>query len=352
MNVVIFSPTGTTLSPDSLTSRPLGGADQALMHMIFSLAHKPCSLVAYIPTKEVQELFPQVMIKPFMDAFTDGEQECDVLILYRKVFAIPPKIKYKKLIFYSQDLANTPCFNETKKKEFDTQLGMYNKIVVLSQFHKKNLIEAFDIPSEKFVIIGNGAEEQENVKKQPLTFIYASTPYRGLVPLVKIWRQFIKEYPQAKLHVFSSMKIYDAETLDHLEFYSLFETVKSMKGIVYHGSKLQSEVIDCMKQSYALLYPNTYEETYCNVVMEARACRTPFITSNRGALVETGGSAGLYLDGDPYSSEYQEKFIEHIRSIIENEVLYRQMQENCYPIRTWSDYSKEINQVIMGCCND
>jgi len=133
-----------------------------------------------------------------------------------------------------------------------------------------------------------------------------------------------------------------------MQFNKIYDSLKEMTGVIYSGSIPQREVLDRLKHSYALLYPNTYPETYCNVIMEARACRTPFITSDLGALKETGGNAGLYVKGSAYSEEYQEKFLNKLFSLVDNEPLYAAIKDECYPIRTWDDYSEDLERLLKG----
>ena len=94
----------------------------------------------------------------------------------------------------------------------------------------------------------------------------------------------MKLYPDAKLHIYSSMKIYDGDH-DEIHFEELYRRLKTLKGVIYYGSKPQTEVLTQMKKCKMLLYPNTFPETYCNVLMEARACKTPFITSDKGRRI-------------------------------------------------------------------
>jgi hypothetical protein len=76
--------------------------------------------------------------------------------------------------------------------------------------------------------------------------------------------------------------------------------------------------------------------------MEARACRTPFITSNLGALKETGSPAGCFIDGNARTPEYMNKFLETLDFIIADPKFYKTLQNNCYPIRTFEDYTKDL----------
>ena len=339
MKIIVFSPTSTVLS---LTAeQPIGGADSMLLKMIEVLAENN-EVEAYLPiTKDTAGQFRNADCYPFMELF-DEPRECDIIIHNRKVFPIPNTIKYKHAVFYSQDTNDTPCFNGLKGNR--KALDMYSKIWVLSEFHKKDLLKMFDIPEEKFFILGNAAAEQDQIEKTPLSFIYSSTPFRGLDVLLKAWTKIIVKYPTATLHIYSSMKIYGAEQLDDLHFGKMFNDMKSgrFKNLIFHGSVPQEEMMQQMKKSFMLLYPNTYPETYCNVVMEARACRTPFITTDLGALKETGSPAGCFISGNARTPEYLQKFLDTLDFVISDPKFYKTLQNNCYPIRSVRDYQKDL----------
>ena len=325
----------------------LGGADSQLLKMITTLAEAGHDVTAFIPVK-TNQYFGKAYCSPFNTIF-DQPLECDLLIQNRKMWAIPNTLKYKKAVFYSQDTHDTPCFNGLKGNR--NALDFCSKVWVLSEFHKKDLLKIFDIPEDKFFILGNAADEQPKTEKKPLQFIYASTPYRGLDVLLKLWTKIIEKYPTATLHLFSSMKIYGAEQLDDLHFGKMFEDLRNgrFKNVIHHGSVPQEEMLKCMRESFMLLYPNTYPETYCNVIMEARACRTPFITTNLGALKETGGLAGYYIEPPVREDRYINQFLERLDSVIKHNIVYEVMQDCCYPIRTFKNYEedllKEINRL-------
>ena len=339
MKIIVFSPTSTEFKLEY--EQPLGGADSTLLKMIEVLAQEH-EVEAYINiSKEIEGDYRGASCYPFMELF-DGEKECDIIIHNRKVFPIPNTIKYKKSVFYSQDTVDTPCFKGLKGNR--KALDFYSKIWVLSESHKKNMQEMFDIPDEKFLIIGNFSPDMEAVEKVPLQFIYSSTPFRGLDVLLKAWISIVEKYPTAKLHIFSSMAIYGAEQLDDLHFGKMFADMKGgrFKNLIFHGSVPQEEMLEVMNKSFMLLYPNTYPETYCNVVMEARACRTPFITTDLGSLKETGGHAGCYIEGNARSPEYLKQFLETLDFIIADPQFYETLRNNCYPIRSILDYQQDL----------
>jgi len=336
MKIIIFSPTSTKLNLSE--DQPIGGADTTLLKMIKILSDQN-DVSAFVPT-DTRTVYHKALIFPWQEIF-DGEHECDLLIHCRKLWAVPTNIKYKKSVFYSQDTVDTPCFSGIK--DISEALNIYNRIWVLSKFHKENVKSMFPVSDDKFLILGNAAEPQEACQKEPLTFMYCSTPFRGLDALIMMWKRIIAKYPTARLHVFSSMKIYGAEHLDDMMGRMIPDLKEGrFKGVIYHGSQPHQILIDQMKKTWMLLYPNVYPETYCNVIMEARSCRMPFITTFLGALPETGEAAGIYIVGNARTEEYQEGFLRMLDAMIENPYLYQKFAECCYPIRTWDDFAKDL----------
>lgn len=345
MKIIIFSPTSSLINWQCFNEQANGGADQALVRLI-KLLSKNHEVTAYIPiARPFVDQPNRITLIPFMDLFEQTEN-CDLFLLNRKCWAIPSNIAYKKLAFYTQDDIDSPAFMEASMPQDYFQ--NFDKLIVLSKYHKDRIQEYYTVPDNKIEIIGNGADAQNMEVKQPLEFIYSSTPFRGLVVLARMWKKIVDKYPTAKLHVYSSMQIYGkyAITQDKLHFQTLYDKLENMQGVVYHGARPQSEVLETMKKCWLLLYPNTFPETFCNVAMEARACWTPIITSLRGALPETCGEAALYINGNPYTDAYQEEFLRALDNLIQNTEQYRRLQGMCYPIRTWEHFEQDWTGLI------
>jgi glycosyltransferase involved in cell wall biosynthesis len=128
----------------------------------------------------------------------------------------------------------------------------------------------------------------------------------------------------------------------------MFDDMQSgkYKGLIFHGSKTKKEVLEQMKKCCLLLYPNVYPETFCNVLMESRACRTPFITSYLGCLKETGENAGVFISGNARDDDYQERFFDTLEYLMTDINYYEHLITNCYPIRNYKHYSQDLNYLV------
>ena len=345
MKIIIYSPTSTELYHKAYEKRALGGADYTLLKMCEHLAETENKVMLYSNIKEAKvycnnkkDLESKYIF--YCNSNNIKKQECDILIMYRVTDAIPRNVKFKKIFFYSQDDIDAPCVEKSGSEYFK----IFDKVIVLSKYHRDQFIKRFDIEKEKMVILGNFIPFESVIKKyNSLDFIYASTPFRGLVHLAIMWKEIVKILPESKLHIYSSMKIYDGRE-EH--FSTLYEKMQKLKGVVYHGSVPKAEVMDQMKKSFLMLYPNTFPETYCNVVNESKMCKLPVITSNLGALPETLGKAGILIDGNPKDPVYRQKFIKAVIDLVEDPEAYMKLVDECIDFRTETDYKKELMEII------
>lgn len=122
-------------------------------------------------------------------------------------------------------------------------------------------------------------------KSGPPTLCYTSAPYRGLDRLLAAFTLIRAAVPDAHLDIYSSMAVYNA-LLD--PFRPLYDAARSAPGVTYHGAVAQPALARALQGATMLAYPNTFAETSCIAVMEAMAAGCTIVTSDLGALPETG----------------------------------------------------------------
>lgn len=147
------------------------------------------------------------------------------------------------------------------------------------------------------------------VKSGPPTLCYTSAPYRGLDRLLSAFPLIRAAVPDARLEVYSSMAVYDA-LLD--PFRPLYDAARGEPGVTYHGSVAQPALAGALRRAAMLAYPNTFAETSCIAVMEAMAAGCTVVTSDLGALAETGAGFVELMPppGDPHT--HFEAFADHV----------------------------------------
>ncbi|SEP86472.1 Glycosyltransferase involved in cell wall bisynthesis [Arthrobacter sp. OV608] len=82
---------------------------------------------------------------------------------------------------------------------------------------------------------------------------------------------------------------------------SILACIEESLGVTYLGRVDERYLVPLMRQALAFCFPSKYEG-FGFPVVEAMACGTPVICSNRGSLAEVAGDAAMVLDNIDYQS--------------------------------------------------
>ena len=89
---------------------------------------------------------------------------------------------------------------------------------------------------------------------------------------------------------------------------NLYEQAKQLSNVNYIGYKPNEYIRENIKDYNMYVYPSIFEETSCISLLESMAAGLYCITTNYGALFETGAEFPMYI---PYDNNYRnlaEKF--------------------------------------------
>lgn len=229
--------------------------------------------------------------------------------------------------------------------------NLYDYFVFVSYWQQQQFIEAFNIPPERTYVFANCAApafldidslEQLITAKQelPLTLAYTSTPGRGLELLLDVFPLVQSQFPECRLKIFSSMKVYQLDDAED-PYQELYQRFQCLPGVEYYGSLPQEQLANELKSVNILCYPNTFPETGCIAVMEAMASGCQIITSDLGALSETTGGFATLIpitdDWYAYKIEFANAVIKAISEIIDKD----NEQQLAKKIRNQINYIKE-----------
>jgi glycosyltransferase involved in cell wall biosynthesis len=164
----------------------------------------------------------------------------------------------------------------------------------------------FDMPTERCMVIKNAidkieARSLEYTKGNPVKLIYTSTPWRGLNVLLATM-QLIKN-KNVHLDVYSSTQVYGDQFKEANDktYEGLYNQAKQLKNVTYIGYKPNEYIKENLKNYHMFVYPNVWEETSCIAAIEAMAAGLYCITTDYGALFETGSEYITYV---PYEKNY------------------------------------------------
>ena len=192
----------------------------------------------------------------------------------------------------------------------DSVVGMKDKsfmkaidaTVYVSHWQYEKFRYLFQVPTENSLIIRNAIEpiEFKEKPKDKLKLIYTSTPFRGLELLLDSFEALGRD--DVELDVYSSSLVYGTGYQKHTEgqFDALFERAANTKNVNYKGYAENSEVKKALQEAHIFAYPSIFEETACLSMIEAGAAGLSMVTTDIGALPETGS---MYVNMIPIQSD-------------------------------------------------
>ena len=220
----------------------------------------------------------------------------------------------------------------------------------------------FDIPTHKCCVIKNGVDNivprnLDYKKGDPIKMIFTSTPWRGLNVILAAM-QLVKN-PLVHLDVYSSTEVYGEmfKKNNDSKFTDLYEQAKQLKNVTYIGYKPNEYIKENLKNYHMFPYPNIWEETFCIALLEAMAAGLYCITTDFGALFETGAEFPVYV---PYEKDFNRLAVTFANVIdaASNQLHEASVKEHLdFQIKytnkyySWSDKANTWNNFLQGALN-
>ena len=183
----------------------------------------------------------------------------------------------------------------------------YDWYVFNSNWNFEKFTQAFGLPTEKCLVIKNGVDTIEPIptiykKGDPIKIIHHCTPWRGLSVLLGAM-QLVKN-PLITLDVYSSTEVYGKSFHDQTDdqYKALYDQARQLPNVNYIGYKPNEYIKQHLKDYRLFVYPSIWEETFCISLIEAMAAGLYCVSTNYGALFETGAEFPMYI---PYSNNYE-----------------------------------------------
>lgn len=186
------------------------------------------------------------------------------------------------------------------------------KIITISQFSKKEIIDYYSLPPEKIAVIYNGIDEKfyhhPNTEHKEQYFLGVSSldPRKNFKGLIEAFLKL--NHPSLILYIIGDQN-------------NAFKNMDVMtdKRIKFLGRVSDEELIDYYSGALAFIYPSFYEG-FGFPPLEAMACGAPVICSNTASLPEVGGDAVMYINPCD-TNDIRDKML----MVIENEKLRDEM---------------------------
>ena len=238
---------------------------------------------------------------------------------------------------------------EIKNLGLKDYVNKLDYIVFNSNWNFEKFYYQFKIPESKSLVIRN-AIEKIKFKEKPkdkINLIYHTTPWRGLVHLLNVFKSLDLE--NIELNVCSSTKIYGKKfDEDNSKLYeNIFNDCKTMKNINYLGFVDNKKIIELLKKMHIFAHPSIWPETSCIAAIESMAAGCEVVSTNLGAMFETCSPFGKLISFDRNFDKMENIFKNALLSSInnfwsnENQTKLELQRETINLLYSWETRSNE-----------
>jgi len=174
--------------------------------------------------------------------------------------------------------------------EFFRGIEMADMIVTVSKDLYRYYLKK-GVEKSKLELLYNGVDVKKYVpRKKPsgirLLFVGNFIPRKGIIYLIRAFREIKKQVPEAELHIVGRRN----EKSEYVQ-----EARKeSIEGISFVDVVNERDLIRHFQESTMLVHPAVYE-AFGMTLVESMACGTPVIASEVGGIPEVIGDSGILI---------------------------------------------------------
>ena len=220
-------------------------------------------------------------------------------------------------ILWMHHFVNQKEAQNLSSKDFVDKLDW---IVFNSNWNFEKYVYQFKIPESKSLVIRNAIEkiDFQEKPKDKINLIYHTTPWRGLVHLLKVFKSLNLE--NVELNICSSTKIYGKKFDDKLgkTYVNIFNECQNTKNVNYFGFIDNKKIIELLKKMHIFAHPSIWPETSCIAAIESMAAGCEVVTTNLGALYETCAPFGTFVNFDRNFDNLEKRYSKILSSSIKN----------------------------------
>ena len=347
---------GMEMQGDMLDAgKSLGGSETAAIQMAEALVRLGHRVQMFCTTNKAHE-YNGVVYSPmgwipnrqgggFPKGFIDYTRATpfDLLIVQRIPSFLSFEMKSKVNFLWQHDLAT-----RSGPSLFHPQLWNIDKILVLSEFMKKQYQSVHGGPDHLYHVTRNGVDlariDAAPAKdRDRFRLTYTARPERGLDHLLqRVFPEIIKIEPRARLY----LSRYDDPQV--LPLYQQLDGIIKQFGerVTFMGNLGKQALYEHYKQSRLYLYPSAFEEISCITAMETAACGVPFIGPWRAALPETCKDHGVLIRDDGTSPLVTDPVEPGFKGVSDDfcKAMARKAVELMHDDRKWEDLSAKARR--------
>lgn len=285
--------------------------------------------------------------------FKEYEDKINLLVATpdaSKIRYVKKNVLWQHLNYIDQSLE--PMKNPSFMKSIDAT-------VYVSHWQLEKFRYLFQVPLHNAYVIRNAIEPIElkpKSKDGKIKLIYTSTPFRGLSVLLDVMEMLNRD--DVKLDVYSSTSVYGSGYEAHYYgvYDELFNRAREAKNVNYMGYASNEDIRKAVQEAHIFSYPSIFEETACLSMIEAAAAGCSLVTTDLGALPETGSMYAKMITVKSSEKDIAESYAELLNYEInnywnnENQDVLKEQSDFFNKYYSWERRAKEWNQFFEKVC--
>lgn len=333
-------------SPDRKDKKACGGILNSLTiipQYLASKGHEVYVASSYEPEETINGVHYHPISKEI------GIPKWDITVLNRNGVNAP-LVRYSheigaKVVWWLHDIVDFRYLYDSSYREVD-------KVIALSNYCKMSFSDFYEIPEDKFVVIPNGVDKTifypgKYDGRTKYKIIMASALIKGFTPVYDTWMNIKRQLPNPSLTIYSGQSLHE---LKNNSLQDLFLKEMEEVGATIQQPIPQHILADKMREAWILLMPNSYPEICSNLLLQARACGLPVVTTNTGSVPEfiTNGKTGIISKHYPHDLFLWIKgYVEATVKLCKDEILHKRIsEETSKDIQSWEKIGEKWNETF------
>ncbi|NOX96952.1 MAG: glycosyltransferase family 4 protein [Nitrospirae bacterium] len=251
-----------------------------------------------------------------------------------------PRVRTARLLVTIFDLIpllfrdfHTSCGRREGQKQARRAAERAERIITISNSSKMDIIRLLHVPAEKIVVIPLAAgalyrrindsekmkrfKEKYNLRREYILYVGTLEPRKNIVNLLRAYSRLIREHADVK----EQLIIIGKKGWLYADIFKEVKKLKLENRVIFTGYVPDEDIVLFYNCAGLFIYPSLYEG-FGLPVLEAMACGTPVITSNRSSLPEIAGDASKLID-----PENGEEIAQALYEVLIDDRLRLQMSE-------------------------
>jgi glycosyltransferase involved in cell wall biosynthesis len=265
-----------------------------------------------------------------------------------KDFVLYCKQRGSKIVWWLHDIVDFRYLE-------DDAFTYMDRIIALSQYCKDTFSDFYSINPDKFAVISNGVDQEvfypgEYNQRNRHLFLTASAPIKGMLPLDPTYLNLKRHDIDLDFRIYSSQSLHSQ---DNSLAQSGFLKLMANAGAHVYAPTNQKVMASLMRKAWGFLMPNSYPEICSNLLLQARACGLPVVSSNIGAnpeFIEHNKTGLLTTRWHPHDVHaWTAEFARQACTLQQNQALHKTISdETVKGVPSWGEIGEKWNTMIEG----